>query len=159
MKATILRAPGPVEKNPLEFADVPLPEPARGEIRVHVKFCGVCRTDLHVVEGELPPRRPHVIPGHQVVGTVEKLGEGARRFALGFYDTQGSVFEIAVALARPNHQTSHVLRLFREKFTRLSLSCNNSHRLLFHKHETGARVPCTPGLPQDTTKSRVKVPS
>jgi propanol-preferring alcohol dehydrogenase len=83
MKAAILRAPEPVERSPLEFADVPVPEPGRGEIRVRVKFCGVCRTDLHVVEGELPPRKPHVIPGHQVVGTVDKLGEGARRFALG----------------------------------------------------------------------------
>jgi alcohol dehydrogenase, propanol-preferring len=83
MKAAILRSPAPVEKSPLEFADVPVPEPGRGEIRVRVKFCGVCRTDLHVVEGELPPRKSPVIPGHQVVGTVEKLGEGARRFPLG----------------------------------------------------------------------------
>jgi alcohol dehydrogenase, propanol-preferring len=83
MKAAILRSPAPVERSPLEFADVAAPEPARGEIRVRVKFCGVCRTDLHVVEGELPPRKSPVIPGHQVVGTVEKLGEGARRFALG----------------------------------------------------------------------------
>lgn len=83
MKAAILRAPGPVEKSPLEFADVAVPEPARGEIRVRVKFCGVCRTDLHAVEGELPPRKSPVIPGHEVVGTVEKLGEGARRFPLG----------------------------------------------------------------------------
>ena len=80
MKACVLRAAARIETNPLEFADVPVPQPGKGEILVRVHFCGVCRTDLHVVEGELPPRKSPVIPGHQVVGTVEKCGEGARRF-------------------------------------------------------------------------------
>jgi propanol-preferring alcohol dehydrogenase len=83
MKACLLRSPAPIETNPLEFADAPLPEPGEGEIRVRVRMCGVCRTDLHVVEGELPPVKSPVIPGHQVVGMVEKLGRGGRRFALG----------------------------------------------------------------------------
>jgi propanol-preferring alcohol dehydrogenase len=83
MKACLLRAPAPIESNPLEFADVPLPEPGEGEIRVRVRMCGVCRTDLHVVEGELPPVKSPVIPGHQVVGMVEKVGPGGRRFPLG----------------------------------------------------------------------------
>ncbi|HKW62121.1 MAG TPA: zinc-dependent alcohol dehydrogenase family protein [Candidatus Acidoferrum sp.] len=83
MKTCVLRAPAKVETNPLEFAEVPVPEPGEGEIRVRVHACGVCRTDLHVIEGELPPRKSPVIPGHQVVGTVEKLGINARRFAIG----------------------------------------------------------------------------
>ncbi len=83
MKACVLHAPAAMETNPLEFADVPAPEPGRGEILLRVKMCGVCRTDLHVVEGELLPRKSPVIPGHQIVGVVEKLGEGARRFPLG----------------------------------------------------------------------------
>jgi alcohol dehydrogenase, propanol-preferring len=83
MKACLLRAPAAVETGPLDFVDTPVPEPGRGEILVRVKMCGVCRTDLHVVEGELPPRKSPVIPGHQVVGVVEKRGEAARRFQLG----------------------------------------------------------------------------
>ena len=83
MKACLLHAPAPIETNPLEFADVPAPQPAKGEVLVRVGACGVCRTDLHVIEGELPPRKSPVIPGHQVVGVVEKLGEGAERFRTG----------------------------------------------------------------------------
>ena len=83
MKACLLHSPAPVEKNPLVYTDAPDPAPQKGEVLVRVKFCGVCRTDLHVVEGELPPRKSPVIPGHQVVGTIEKLGEGAHRFPLG----------------------------------------------------------------------------
>jgi propanol-preferring alcohol dehydrogenase len=83
MKACVLRAPAAVTQNPLEFADVEIPQPGAGEVLVHVKKCGVCRTDLHVVEGELPPRKSPVIPGHQVVGIIEKLGDGAKRFRAG----------------------------------------------------------------------------
>ena len=61
----------------------PSRSPAKGEILVRVQVCGVCRTDLHVVEGELPPRKSPVIPGHQIVGIVEALGEGARQFQPG----------------------------------------------------------------------------
>src|SRR5215469_4349054 len=83
MKACVLRAPAKVETNPLEFDDVVAPEPGEGEVRVRVHACGVCRTDLHVIEGELPARKSPVIPGHQVVGVVEKLGKGASRFPTG----------------------------------------------------------------------------
>src|SRR4029077_19972403 len=83
MKACVLRAAAPVNSNPLQFTDASAPEPAKGEVLVRVNFCGVCRTDLHVVEGELPPRKIPVIPGHQVVGVVEKCGEGAGRFRVG----------------------------------------------------------------------------
>jgi propanol-preferring alcohol dehydrogenase len=83
MKACLLRAPGKVETNPLDYTDVPSPRPARGEVLIRVRACGVCRTDLHVVEGELPPRKSPVIPGHQVVGVVEAAGQGAHRFSTG----------------------------------------------------------------------------
>lgn len=83
MKACILRSPAPVESNPLQFTDASIPALAPGEVLVRVKMCGVCRTDLHVVEGELPPRKSPVIPGHQIVGVVEKLGEGSARFQPG----------------------------------------------------------------------------
>jgi alcohol dehydrogenase, propanol-preferring len=83
VKACLLRSPAPVETNPLDFSDQPEPRPARGEILVQVKMCGVCRTDLHVVEGELPPRKSPVIPGHQIVGIVEKVGEGTQRHKIG----------------------------------------------------------------------------
>jgi alcohol dehydrogenase, propanol-preferring len=83
MKACLLDSPAPVETNPLRFADAPVPDPRRGEVLVRVSACGVCRTDLHVVEGELPPRKSPVIPGHQVVGIIERLGEGASRHRVG----------------------------------------------------------------------------
>jgi alcohol dehydrogenase, propanol-preferring len=83
MKACLLASPAPIQTNPLQFADRALPEPGRGEVRIRVSACGVCRTDLHVIEGELPPRKSPIIPGHQVVGTVEKLGEGAARRRIG----------------------------------------------------------------------------
>ena len=74
MKACVLPAPGPVETRPLDWRDVPRPAPKPGEVLITVRVCGVCRTDLHVVEGELPPRKANVIPGHQIVGTAEGLG-------------------------------------------------------------------------------------
>ncbi|MGH7896331.1 MAG: zinc-dependent alcohol dehydrogenase family protein [Candidatus Binatia bacterium] len=83
MKACQLRSPAPIEENPLECVEVADPEPRGGELRVRVTVCAVCRTDLHVVEGDLPPRRPRVIPGHQAVGIVDKLGPGVERFRLG----------------------------------------------------------------------------
>jgi len=83
MKACLLRSSAPAETNPLQFTDAPDPSPAPGEVRVRVKMCGVCRTDLHVVEGELAPRKSPIIPGHQIVGVVEKCGEGASRFKPG----------------------------------------------------------------------------
>jgi len=83
MRAVVLEQPGPLEPGRLRLADVPVPKPAAGQVLVRVSACGVCRTDLHVVEGDLPDPRLPVIPGHQVVGTVEGLGEGVRDVALG----------------------------------------------------------------------------
>src|SRR5690348_8331452 len=82
MKACVLKAPEPVENNPLVLLDTPTPQPGDRQLLVWVIACGICRTDLHVVEGELPPKRPQIIPGHQVVGRVEKTGSGSK-YAVG----------------------------------------------------------------------------
>jgi propanol-preferring alcohol dehydrogenase len=71
-----VREPGPVGGSPLVWAERRVPEPAAGELLVAVEACGVCRTDLHVVEGDLPVRRPSVVPGHEVVGRVAARGAG-----------------------------------------------------------------------------------
>jgi propanol-preferring alcohol dehydrogenase len=68
---------------PLEAVENPAPEPGQGELRVAVEACGVCRTDLHLVDGELPEPKLPITPGHQVVGVVERNGEGAGRFSVG----------------------------------------------------------------------------
>jgi alcohol dehydrogenase, propanol-preferring len=83
MKACVLRTPAKIQDNPLQYSDVPEPKPGEGQILVRVNVCGVCRTDLHVIEGELPPKKSPVIPGHQVVGTVQQNGPGASRFPQG----------------------------------------------------------------------------
>ena len=83
MKAMQLHKAGLAEGGPLAPAEVPLPEPGRGEVRIRVEACGVCRTDLHIVEGELVPPRLPLVPGHQVVGRVDALGPGASRVAIG----------------------------------------------------------------------------
>jgi propanol-preferring alcohol dehydrogenase len=83
MRAMVLRDPAPAESKPLAVADLPVPEPGPGEVRLRVEVCGVCRTDLHVVEGDLAPHRPQLVPGHQVVGRVEGAGPGAGRFSAG----------------------------------------------------------------------------
>ena len=74
MKAMLLRRIAPVESTPLALVDLPIPEPGPGEVRIQVRCCAVCRTDLHVIEGDLPEQKMPVIPGHQIVGTVDKLG-------------------------------------------------------------------------------------
>lgn len=83
MKACVLQSPAHVETGPLKFTDVPMPRPGPDEILVRVHVCGVCRTDLHVVEGELAPRKSPIVPGHQIVGVVEESGADAHRFAKG----------------------------------------------------------------------------
>ena len=83
MRAWVVERPAPIAQNPVSSVELPVPEPGPGEVRVAVRTCGVCRTDLHLAEGDLTPRRPRVVPGHEVVGTVDALGEGCRRFRLG----------------------------------------------------------------------------
>jgi propanol-preferring alcohol dehydrogenase len=83
MRAMVLSAPAMIATSPLSLREVETPEPRAGEIRIRVLTCGLCRTDLHVIEGELPLHKPDVIPGHQIVGVVDKLGLGSARFAAG----------------------------------------------------------------------------
>lgn len=84
MTAWQVRSPGPMSTRPLERVTIPVPSPAPGELLVAVRACGVCRTDLHVAEGDLPVHRPNVIPGHEVVAEVVALGADAgEEFAVG----------------------------------------------------------------------------
>jgi alcohol dehydrogenase, propanol-preferring len=79
MKAMVLEAVG----KPLVLRELPVPAPGAGEVQLAVEACGVCRTDLHVVDGELPDPKLPLVPGHQIVGTVTALGAGVTTFALG----------------------------------------------------------------------------
>jgi propanol-preferring alcohol dehydrogenase len=83
MNAMILKGFAPIDQNPLELVDLSIPEPDSEEILLRVKFCGICHTDLHTVEGELPEVKLPIIPGHQVVGVVEKVGKNTSRFKEG----------------------------------------------------------------------------
>lgn len=83
MRAWEVRAPGPIESRPLRLSERPEPAPGPHQVRVAVSACAVCRTDLHVAEGDLPVHRPNVIPGHEVVGVVEAVGPETSRLRIG----------------------------------------------------------------------------
>ena len=83
MKAMVLHSVAPVESHPLQLEELPTPEPRETEILVRVDKCGVCRTDLHVVEGDLPPQRAAIVPGHEIVGTVARVGREVRTVSVG----------------------------------------------------------------------------
>lgn len=77
MRAAVVGRPGPIETTPLALEEREPPRPAPGQVRLRVRACGVCHTDLHVAEGDLPPRRARVVPGHQIVADVDALGDGS----------------------------------------------------------------------------------
>jgi alcohol dehydrogenase, propanol-preferring len=83
MRAMAVNTPAPIETDPLRAVEAERPRPQAGEILVRVRSCGVCRTDLHVAEGDLPAHNEWIIPGHEIVGEVVALGEGCRRFKPG----------------------------------------------------------------------------
>ncbi len=83
MKACVLRSPAAIESNPLEFTDIPKPAPGAGQVLVRVRACGICRTDLHVIEGELARRKMPIVPGHQIVGVIESAGSNATHYPIG----------------------------------------------------------------------------
>src|SRR5512138_3842710 len=97
MRAMLLNQPKPAGENPLQLRDLPAPSPAAGQVRLRVRVCGVCHTDLHIVEGDLAlPKKP-LTPGHQVVGIVDALGNGVKSVKEGdrvgipwLYATDGS---------------------------------------------------------------------
>jgi propanol-preferring alcohol dehydrogenase len=83
MKAMVLEEQGEIGRSPLALREVPDPVPSEGEVLIRVRCCACCRTDLHVIEGDLPPHKRPVIVGHQVVGVVEQLGPGCRALKVG----------------------------------------------------------------------------
>jgi propanol-preferring alcohol dehydrogenase len=83
MRAWVVRRPRPIAKGPLELVERSCPAPGPGEVRVRVSVCGVCRTDLHLAEGDLPSHGDAIVPGHEIVGRVDAVGRGATRFELG----------------------------------------------------------------------------
>jgi propanol-preferring alcohol dehydrogenase len=83
MQSWVVATPGPIAGNPLRRIERYLPEPGPGQIRVRVSCCGVCRTDLHLAEGDLLPHREAATPGHEVVGVVDMAWPGAHRFDIG----------------------------------------------------------------------------
>ena len=83
MQAMLLSETSSIDTSPLKLREVATPTAGSGEVLIKVEACGICRTDLHVVEGDLPQHRPHIIPGHQIVGVVQENGGGAKRFKLG----------------------------------------------------------------------------
>jgi alcohol dehydrogenase, propanol-preferring len=83
MRAWVVHKPGPVTGGPLRLVERPVPEPGPGQLLIRVLCCGVCRTDLHLAEGDLPPKTPDVTPGHEVVGEVVTAGPGTVRFRPG----------------------------------------------------------------------------
>src|SRR5215469_2425692 len=83
MRAWVVHHPGPATTGPLELVERQVPEPGAGQLLIRVLCCGVCRTDLHLAEGDLEPRRPDVTPGHEVVGEVAAAGPGTTRFTAG----------------------------------------------------------------------------
>lgn len=83
MRAQVLHEIAPIETAPLRLVERPVPEPAPGEVRLRVRGCAICRTDLHVIEGELPRHTLPIIPGHQIVGVVDAVGPACRRLRPG----------------------------------------------------------------------------
>jgi propanol-preferring alcohol dehydrogenase len=83
MRAWVVDAPGPVDTGPMVRLERPTPVPGPGQVLIRVTCCGVCRTDLHLAEGDLEPHRARTVPGHEVVGMVDALGPGSGRFRIG----------------------------------------------------------------------------
>jgi propanol-preferring alcohol dehydrogenase len=83
MHAWVVERPGPIDSGPLRRIEKEVPEPGPGQVRLRVSVCGVCRTDLHLAEGDLSPTRPGVVPGHEVVGIVDRVGPECVRLRTG----------------------------------------------------------------------------
>jgi alcohol dehydrogenase, propanol-preferring len=83
MSAWVIDRVGDIDTGPMARVEREVPEPGAGQVRVRISTCGVCRTDLHLAEGDLPPKRPQITPGHEIVGVIDKCGDGAERFSVG----------------------------------------------------------------------------
>ena len=98
MKAVVLTSPADISTHPLKICDKPLPTVQAGHVLLRVRACGVCRTDLHIVEGELPPQQTGMIPGHQIVGEV--MGGATKEIPLGLNQVGGQPFtSIGIVIA------------------------------------------------------------
>jgi propanol-preferring alcohol dehydrogenase len=120
MKAMILEHQTNINEFPLLLADLAAPVPGDREIRIRVHCCAICRTDLHVIEGDLPARKKRVIPGHQVVGHVEALGPHAHRFPVGT--------RVGIAWLRKTCGVCPYCEIGRENL------CENPEFTGYHKH-------------------------
>jgi propanol-preferring alcohol dehydrogenase len=118
MRAMVLDRSADIDDSPLVMREVEDPHPAAGEVRVRVSVCAVCRTDLHVIEGDLPKERRPVIPGHQVIGVVDELGDGCRRLKEGD--------RVGIAWLRQTDGTCSFCRSSRENL------CPNSRYTGYH---------------------------
>jgi propanol-preferring alcohol dehydrogenase len=83
MRAWVLTKPAPIEERPLKLVDQPTPQPQGREVRVRVSLCGICRTDLHIAEGDLPAGKDRLVLGHEIIGVVDAVGENVTRVRLG----------------------------------------------------------------------------
>jgi alcohol dehydrogenase, propanol-preferring len=97
MRALLLDSPRPPDSSPLRLADLSIPSPGPGEVLVRIRCCAICRTDLHIVEGDLPLPKLPIVPGHQIVGLIDALGPGVRTLKVGdrvgvpwLYSTDGT---------------------------------------------------------------------
>jgi propanol-preferring alcohol dehydrogenase len=83
MRAWILEEQAKIEERPLKLVEVPTPHPQDGEVRLRVLVCGICRTDIHIAEGDLPLKKSPIILGHEIVGVVDEVGDNVERFSVG----------------------------------------------------------------------------
>ncbi|MBN2505743.1 MAG: zinc-binding alcohol dehydrogenase family protein [Verrucomicrobia bacterium] len=104
MKAWVLEKQASVEQHPLKWVDVPTPHAREGEIRLKVLVCGVCRTDIHIAEGDLPLHQSPVIPGHEVLGVVDEVGKNVQHFRVGDW---AGVYWLHRACGRCRHCLAH----------------------------------------------------
>lgn len=120
MRAMVLDRQGDIDASPLALREMAAPQPGPGEVRVRTRVCAVCRTDLHIVEGDLPAQRLPIIPGHQGVGVVDRLGEGCHRLEIGR--------RIGIAWLRQTEGTCRFCRTGRENL------CPASRYTGYHEH-------------------------
>ncbi|MGB6984482.1 MAG: zinc-dependent alcohol dehydrogenase family protein [Candidatus Aquilonibacter sp.] len=106
MRAMVLHQPDAIETSPLVLEEREQPVSAADELLVRIRACGVCRTDLHVCEGDLPPKHPSIVPGHEIVGVVERVGASCERFSAGD--------RVGIAWLRETDQTCKFCRRARE---------------------------------------------
>ncbi len=120
MKAMVLHQPGPIESSPLVLEEWPDPAPASGEVRVKVRCCGVCRTDLHIIENDLKPPMLPLVVGHQTVGVVDQVGADCRQLKVGD--------RVGIAWLRQTDGTCRLCTSGRENL------CPNSRYSGYHAH-------------------------